>query len=132
MVNPAEPFRVLVTGSRTWKDRKRLCDALEWTLHEHNSIVVIHGHNPDGADAMAHEWATGMANSLFVDVSVDPHPADWNKHGKAAGPIRNAEMVKLGADVCLAFLTPGCKGTVNCAALAQRAGIPVTPFFSLT
>lgn len=128
-VPTTKAFRVLVTGSREWKDRRRLHKALEDVLREHESLIVVHGHNMNGADAMAHMWAESMSNSFFP-VIPEPHPADWDTHGKSAGPIRNGEMVRLGADLCLAFLTPGCKGTVDCAAQAQAKGIPVLPFFS--
>ena len=53
------------------------------------------------------------------------HPADWDKHGKAAGMIRNREMVALGADICLAFPIGRSPGTRACIREAQRAGIPV-------
>lgn len=48
--------------------------------------------------------------------------ADWNEHGKAAGPIRNGEMIK-GTDLLIAY--PGGKGTQNCVAQAEAIGIPV-------
>lgn len=124
-----KPFRLLVTGSREWKNKKRLVEALEEVLHEHHELIVVHGHCPSGADAMAHAWGMDMETS-FYPVRVEPHPADWDKHGNRAGPLRNTHMIRLGADLCLAFLTPGCKGTVDCAAKAQANGIPIRPFFA--
>lgn len=53
----------------------------------------------------------------------------WTKYGRAAGPIRNKEMVRLGADLCLAFPDhpkgQGSRGTWGCIDLAHQAGIPI-------
>ena len=46
--------------------------------------------------------------------------------GKAAGPIRNEHMAKLGADLAIGFRTAGeSRGTDGMAALCKRYGIPV-------
>ena len=51
-------------------------------------------------------------------------PAEWKKHGKAAGPIRNRKMLQDGKpDLVLAF--PGGRGTANMVELATDAGIRV-------
>lgn len=60
--------------------------------------------------------------------TVERHPAEWDKHGKAAGPIRNQKMVDLGATVCLAFPLPGSRGTAHCMSAARKASIPVWIF----
>jgi hypothetical protein len=118
----AEVFRVLVTGSRDWDDAQELRLALISACVPHlPAVLVVHGACPSGADAMTAEWASDYG------VRTEPHPADWGKFGKAAGFRRNAEMVGLGADLCLAFYRQGAgnKGTDHCASQAEKAGIPV-------
>lgn len=117
--------RILVTGSRDWRDGKAVFDALDCEyVRLGRPLVVVHGDCRTGADAFAHEWAVCL-QVIGFDIREEPHPADWNRHGRAAGPIRNAEMVKLGADVCLAFIRNGSRGASGTAALAEAAGIPV-------
>lgn len=120
-------MRVIVTGSRGWTDRDRLekeLGELVDRLYPGEAFCIVHGACPDGADALAAEWA-----ALRPWVIEERHPAEWERFGKSAGYRRNAEMVALDADVVLAFITPGCKGTVHTAALAQDAGLEVRAFF---
>jgi hypothetical protein len=55
------------------------------------------------ADAVARNWGW----------TPERHPADWARHGRAAGFRRNAAMVALRADVCLAFILDGSAGPVT-------------------
>ena len=121
--------RILVTGSRTWDDRATLEDALLDAWNDAMEagfpapgIVVVHGACPRGADALADAWAREMG------LPVEPHPADWQQHGKRAGFLRNQHMVDLGADVALAFIRDGSAGATHTAAAAERAGIPTRRF----
>lgn len=57
--------------------------------------------------------------------NIEAHPANRDQYGRAAGMRRNAEMVALGADVCLAFPISKSVGTRQCMQLAKAAGIPV-------
>lgn len=56
--------------------------------------------------------------------------ADWANLGRKAGIVRNQEMVRDGADLCLVFLMSGAenRGTKDCWSRAERAGIPVRVF----
>jgi hypothetical protein len=115
--------RILVTGSRTWDDGYAIITALlDCQPPDSRAIpVVIHG-NAEGADRLADDLARELG------WGVEPHPADWKRYGKSAGPRRNAEMVALGADVCLAFIKGGSRGAANCADLAEKAGIKTLRF----
>lgn len=123
-------MRILVTGSRTWPKYKPAMigtTLLGWALGrvEEDPVTVVVGYDPErerphGVDQIAYETC------LRGGVRVECYPADWDAHGKAAGPIRNQKMVDSGADLCLAFFWYGrTPGTGNCADLAEAAGIPV-------
>jgi predicted polyphosphate/ATP-dependent NAD kinase len=78
--------------------------------------ILVHG-ACSGADTLADRWAKRN------EVTVVQYAADWAVHGRAAGPIRNRDMARCGADLCIAFA--GGKGTANMIAEATAAGIPV-------
>lgn len=109
-------MRVLVTGSRDWDLPAQigaiLRDVAEWAWNSRAllpaQITVVHG-AARGADLMADACAVSLG------MKTEPHPANWAQFGKAAGSIRNAHMVSLGADLCLAFIRP-CVRTAPCDA----------------
>jgi hypothetical protein len=125
------PYRVLVTGSRDFTDYTTVCLELGDVMvrliaaaerhagDPYPQVVVVHG-TARGADELAERAACALG------MKTERHPADWSK-GRSAGYERNAAMVKLGADVCLAFYQTGSgnRGTDHCARTAEHAGIPV-------
>jgi hypothetical protein len=115
-------FRILVTGSREWADWRTITAALiEAADGKPRPVTVVHG-CARGADFLAAQAARKLG------WEVEDHPADWEHHGRAAGLRRNAEMVALGADVCLAFIRDGSRGATHCAETARKAGVPVRYF----
>ncbi|MPZ67339.1 MAG: DUF2493 domain-containing protein [Pseudonocardiaceae bacterium] len=114
---PVRFRRVLVTGSREWTDVVVIREALagEWG---DGTAVLVSGACPRGADRIAEQVWTRWGGQL------ECHPADWHRHGRAAGYRRNAAMVALGADICLAFIRDDSPGASHTAELADAAGIP--------
>lgn len=123
-------MRILVTGSRDWPDQELVWRVLDELLDKHGSIVVVHGACPTGADEQADDWA-GTRELDGYPVKAEPHPADWKGPRKrGAGYARNAEMAKLGADLCLAFIHNESDGASHCSELAEKAGIETRYFRS--
>ena len=107
----------LVCGGRDYADRATFNNAMgDLTEMKGCPRRIIHG-DYRGADALADEWGRRMA------LEVLPVPADWKKHGPAAGPIRNAAMLEHKPDLVIAF--PGGGGTADMVRKARAAGIDV-------
>jgi len=129
-------MRILVCGSRTWADFRRIYDALDAEslaararfeeappVGVEYEFVVIHG-AARGADMIASSWVE--AQPEIARVSELRFPANWKEFGKAAGMIRNKQMLAEGRpDRVLAFWDGMSRGTANMVALAQSAGVPV-------
>lgn len=109
-------MRVLVTGGRTFADRDWLWAGLD-LLHSMDPITEIIEGGAPGADVRAGEWACRR------EIRCTVVPAQWERHGRGAGFIRNAEMAKMQPDVVLAC--PGGNGTDHMVQVAQAAKIRV-------
>jgi len=125
-------MRVLVTGSRDWPDVEQVRLELDTELLNavdsgDDVLTVVHGNCPTGADYQAGMWAKERIAQGYP-VEIEHHPADWDQFGKRAGFIRNAEMVDLGANVCLAFIYNGSNGASHTRDLAKKAGIPTQEY----
>jgi len=86
-------------------------------IHGHAERVteVVSG-GAKGADRCGEQWAIGM------QLPIKRFPADWEKHGKRAGPLRNAEMAAYANAVAL---FPGGIGTQSMFNEATKAGITI-------
>lgn len=115
-------MRVLIYGGRDFassKEALRFLDHIfdyelaDWSFDE---ITVVSG-GARGADRMGEEAAHAYGARLEV------FPADWDKHGKAAGHIRNQQMLDSGVDVAVQF--PGGRGTADMRRRLDKAGVKV-------
>jgi len=110
-------MRVLVCGGRDFFDADLLYSGLR-QLSEGDTITEIAHGGAKGADSLAGRYATAHNIPCIV------FPADWGKHGKSAGPIRNTDMLhRFDPDVVLAC--PGGKGTKHMVDLAVKEGYKV-------
>ncbi len=110
-------MRVLVCGGRCFDDEA----LVQATLNGLGVTHIIEG-GASGADTLAWRWA--RANLGGGSEHISQFKARWDVHGKAAGPIRNQEMLDEGKpDLVVAF--DGGRGTADMVRRAERAGIPV-------
>jgi len=103
-------MRVIIAGSRNFTDYDKLKPVVDAFHSKFNITQVISG-NAKGADSLGEWWATQN------EVEVKLFPANWSKHGKAAGHIRNKEMAN-HADALIAFWdgkSPGTKSMIDYA-----------------
>ena len=109
-------MRILITGSRDWEDVGFINAVLDDYSGEEN-VTLVSGACPKGADLICENYAA------WARWRIEEYPALWDKYGKRAGMVRNAQMVALGADVCLAFIKNRSPGATHTARMAQEAGI---------
>ena len=92
-------MKVLITGDREWTDIERVIEEFEKLPSD---TIIIQG-ECRGADLICKAVAEQFG------FKTRDYPADWKKFKKAAGPIRNRQMLKEEhllrepIDLCLVF-----------------------------
>lgn len=114
--------RIVIAGSREFEDYALLEQTLDHILDEQtDSIELVSGH-AKGADLLPERYA--KENGLPIHI-IKP---DWKAYGRAAGPIRNRQMLDYAMDespLVVAFWGGKSKGTKNTIDTAKSLGIPV-------
>ena len=114
-------MKVAVIGSRDFNDRDRLFAELDALQKAEGAFLVIVSGGAKGADSLAAEYAKERDIVLYV---IEP---DWQRYGRGAGVVRNAEIVRQ-ADVVAAFWDGKSRGTKSSLDLARKANKPVFVF----
>ncbi|AEI50251.1 SLOG family protein [Runella slithyformis] len=109
-------MRTAIIGTRTANTKHytqlcKMCDVLA-TL---GGITEVISGGASGADALAERYA--KENGLKITVI----PADWKTHGKAAGPMRNTEIIE-ACDQVVALWDGKSTGTADTIRKAKQAG----------
>lgn len=109
-------MQVLICGDRNWARVDVIRAYVETLLRD---TIIIEG-NARGADKIA----GAVAKELGMRVRV--FPAEWDRYGKGAGPIRNKQMLDEKPDLVVAFHDDieHSIGTKNCITQAKKMGIP--------
>jgi hypothetical protein len=96
-------MKLVVAGSRTLYPHQ--FQMYDWLKHFHIDIddveEFVNGGCPTGIDKYCNDWFT---STIFE--------ADWDTHGKAAGPIRNRQMAEYG-DALLLIWDGESRGSKN-------------------
>jgi hypothetical protein len=101
-------MRIIVAGSREITDRLLIFDFLDQVsaANKDTPITEVVSGGAKGVDQIGEDWAREH------NIPVKQFLAQWNIHGKSAGPIRNKEMAEY-ADALIAFWDGQSKGTKN-------------------
>lgn len=106
-------MKIIVTGGRNYQNSTKLKEVLDSL----NPSLIIQG-GATGADSLAVTYA------LENNLPIKTYNADWEKHGRAAGPIRNNIMILENQDATVVAF-PGGSGTLSCTNLAKRFNLNI-------
>ena len=115
-----EDFKVIIAGTRDFADYALLrekCDAILSNRRQNSNIVIVSG-TARGADRLGERYARERG------YQIQRFPADWDRDGNSAGPIRNAKMAD-NAHALIAFWDGHSRGTKNMIETAASKGLMV-------
>lgn len=110
-------MKVIIAGSRT-ATVKQVDAAVRGALRAGWTITEVVSGGARGADTYGERWTD----------KVKRFPADWDKHGRAAGPIRNQAMAEY-ADALIAVWDGESKGTRDMISRARARGLKVFIYY---
>lgn len=122
--------RCIIAGSRDFEDyismekitTRILNDFANLAGVPFEDIEIVEG-GARGADRL------GFLFSESLKLKHNSFPADWEKHGKSAGHIRNYDMAVYASEsdfpILIAFWDGASKGTAGMISTAKRKGLYV-------
>lgn len=108
-------MKIIIAGSRNLTDYETICAAMSDFPEEVTEVV---SGACRGADKLGEQWAK------MRSIPVKQFPADWDKHGAAAGPIRNRRMAAY-AEALVAVWDGESTGTDNMIHEAKKGDLLV-------
>lgn len=110
--------RIIVAGGRDFKSYATLTREVNKYIQTNqvDDVIIVSG-KAKGADSLGELYA------LQRGLPIKEFPANWDKHGKAAGPIRNVEMAEY-ATHCIVFWDGKSRGSKHMIDTAQAKGLP--------
>jgi len=106
--------RLLICGDRNWSDGSAIREII--ARFQPDVVIKVEAR---GADTLA------RLSAESAGIEVLRFPADWTTYGKAAGPIRNSQMLREGKpDVIVGFHynVNESKGTRDMLIRAKKSG----------
>jgi len=106
--------KVIIAGSRTITSYKHIEEAVKKSGYKITNVISGAAR---GVDQLGEMYAR------LNNIPLTSMPADWDKYGKAAGPIRNAEMGKV-ADAAVIVWDGKSRGSKNMMDIMTRLEKP--------
>ena len=112
--------RIVVAGCRDYENYEQAKAFIENCIKEirkENTLVFMSG-KCRGADALGEKYA--KENGFDIEY----YPAQWEKLGRAAGPIRNQKMAEV-CDFVICFWDGESRGTRSMIGYAKKLNKPI-------
>ena len=113
-------MRTIIAGSRGFSDYTRLEKEL---LPFADTITTVLSGMAGGVDQLGVRWA------LEHNKTIERYPADWERFGKAAGPLRNLRMAEK-AEMLIAFWDKQSRGTQHMIETAIKKELEVIVIYT--
>lgn len=117
----SDVFKIIIAGGRDFVNYRQLKTIVDEALKDVEEPIVVVSGGARGADSLAEKYAYEKG------YNVEVHHAEWDKFGKSAGYIRNAETAKSvkenGKGMLVAFWDMESRGTANMIDVAERYGV---------
>ncbi len=111
-------MKLIIAGGRDFDNYWDLKNNLNLLYPFDDDHIEIVSGGSTGADALGKQFAQEF------HIPINEFPANWSRHGKKAGPIRNQHMAEY-ADALVAFWNGKSRGTRNMITEALKNGLEV-------
>ena len=110
-------MKIAIIGSRDFDNYNLVVATMEEFQTTHPPTTTIVSGGARGADTLGEKWANN--NKIPIKIFL----AEWKKHGKAAGLIRNKDIIE-NSDHVVAFWDGESKGTKHSLGLCHKSNTP--------
>ena len=107
-------MKLAIVGSRDFNDYELMKEYIQSKFNLSELDAIVSG-GAKVADSLAAKFAQDH------DIGLIVKKAEWDKYGRAAGPMRNKLIIQ-EADAVVAFPSAQSKGTLNSINLARKLG----------
>lgn len=120
-------MKLIIAGSRKIQTSACFLESIIEKFRLHIYVEEIVSGGASGVDEGAKNLTQSSMSSYFaikIRGRYKEFPADWDAHGKAAGPIRNRQMAEYG-DALLIIWDGNSRGSANMKQEIEKLGKPI-------
>lgn len=116
-------MKLAIVGSREFPDEDFAKTEIIKILSKGNVHILVSG-GAKGIDTLAEKGVDIVKEIYKIDIEKEIYHANWSKHGKSAGYMRNKDIVA-NSDKVVAFWDGASRGTKHSIDLAIKAKKPI-------